>query len=49
MLGVIRFQEGQHTQAIELIAGALKLNPPRRKPGSLGYVQGAAPIVPTGR
>jgi tetratricopeptide (TPR) repeat protein len=27
MLGVIRFQQGQYPQAIELIAGALKLNP----------------------
>src|SRR6266404_9080047 len=27
MLGVIRFQQGQYPQAMELIAAALKLNP----------------------
>jgi len=40
MLGVIRFQQGQHPQAIELIAGALKLNPQVAEAWiNLGHVQ----------
>ena len=40
MLGVIRFQQGQYPQAIELIAGALKLNPQVAEAWiNLGHVQ----------
>jgi cytochrome c-type biogenesis protein CcmH/NrfG len=40
MLGVIRFQQGQHPQAIELISGALKLNPQAAEAWvNLGHVQ----------
>ncbi len=43
MLGVIRFQQGQHPQAIELIAGALKLNPQVAEAWiNLGHVQAVA-------
>ena len=43
MLGVIRFQQGQYPQAIELIAGALKLNPQVTEAWvNLGHVQAVA-------
>ena len=35
MLGVIRFQQGRAAEAIDLITGALKLNPQVAAPGSI--------------
>ena len=43
MMGVIRFQQGQYPQAIELIAAALKLNPQVTEAWvNLGHVQAVA-------
>ncbi len=43
MLGVIRFQQGQHLQAIDLITAALKLNPQVAEAWiNLGHVQTGA-------
>jgi tetratricopeptide (TPR) repeat protein len=43
MLGVIRFQQGRHPQAIDLISAALKLNPLVAEAWiNLGHVQGVA-------